>query len=166
VNAEYFRTLFGYSAWAWRRVLDQVDQIAQDDYVAAPLRDYPSIRATLTHALGAEMRYLSVWKGEPMGTRPDETTVPTVAALRQRWTEHEKAMEAFLAGLTDQDCQRPVTQVSPQTGEQRTSPLWMLMTQGVNHAMQHRTEVALQVSQLGHSPGDLDVTRYFRAREA
>ena len=39
------------------------------------------------------------------------------------------------------------------------------MTQAVTHHMQHRSEIALEVTQLGYSPGDLDVTRYFRERE-
>jgi uncharacterized damage-inducible protein DinB len=166
MNAEYFRTMLGYSAWAWRRVLDQVAQVSQDDYVASRLRDYGTIRSTLVHALGAEMRYLSVWKGETMGARPDETTAPTAAELRKHWAAHEPAMDAFLAGLTDQDCLRTISQVSPRTGQETTSPLWLLMTQAVTHAMQHRSEVALQVTQLGHSPGDLDVTRYYRERQS
>jgi uncharacterized damage-inducible protein DinB len=158
--------MFGYTSWAWHRVLDQVAQISQDEYVASPLRDYGSIRATLVHALAAEVRYLSVWKGEPAATRPDEATVPTVAELRKVWAEQEEAMEAFLAGLTDQDCLRAITQVSARTGQESTTPLWLLMTQAVTHHMQHRSEIALDVTQLGHSPGDLDVTRYFRERES
>lgn len=165
MTADYFRTMFGYTSWAWHRVLDQVAQISQEEYVAARFRDYGSIRATVVHALAAEVRYLSVWKGEPAAARLDEGTVPTVADLRKVWAEQEKAMEAFLAGLTDQDCLRAITQVSGRTGQESTSPLWLLMTQAVTHHMQHRSEIALQITQLGHSPGDLDVTLYFRERE-
>jgi uncharacterized damage-inducible protein DinB len=164
VTAEYFRTMFGYTAWAWQRVLNQVGQVSHDDYVASRLRDYGSIRATVVHALAAEVRYLSVWTGEPVGARPDEASVPTVAELRTVWATHDQAMAAFLAGLTDQDCLRTITQVSARTGQESTTPLWVLMTQALIHATQHRSEVALQVTQLGHSPGDLDVTPYFRER--
>jgi uncharacterized damage-inducible protein DinB len=165
VNAEYFRTMFAYTAWAWRRVLDQVAQVSQDDYVGSRFRDYASMRAILVHALAAEMRYLSVWKDEPLGERPDEATVPTVAELRKVWTAQEQAMAAFLAGLTDQDCLRAVKQVSARDGSESVTPLWLLMTQAVNHHTQHRSEIALMVTQLGHSPGDLDVTRYYRERK-
>jgi uncharacterized damage-inducible protein DinB len=162
MTAEYFRTMLGYTYWAWHRVLDQVAQISQEEYVERRLLDYGSIRAILVHAVAAEVRYLSVWKGEPLTARPDEASVPTVAELRMVWAEQEKAMDAFLAGLTDQDCLRAVTQISARTGQESVTPLWVLMTQAVSHHMQHRSEVALQVTQLGHSPGDLDVTRYYR----
>ena len=164
MSAEYFRTIFGHTFWAWNRVLDQVAQVSQDDYVAKPLRDYGSMRATAVHALAASMRYLSIWTNESVGTRPEEATVSTVADLRKVWAEHETAMAAFLAGLTDADCERSITQVSARTGEKSTSPLWLLMAQAINHHAQHRSEIALEVTQLGHSPGDLDVTRYYRER--
>src|SRR5947208_4354668 len=163
MTAEYFRTMFGYTSWAWRRVLDQVAQVSQDEYIASPFRSYPSMRATLVHALAAEMRYLLVWKGEPFVDRPDEITLPTIVELREAWAGQEKAREAFLAKLTDQDCTRVITQLNRNNEETKT-PLWVLMTQAVTHHMQHRSEIALQVSQLGHSPGDLDLSRYYRER--
>ncbi len=164
MNAEYFRTMFGYTAWAWSRVLDQVDRVPQDDYVAARWRDYGSMRSILVHALASEVRYLSVWQGEPIGARPDEATVPTAAELRKAWANQEQALGAFLAGLTDQDCLRVIKQVSARNGQETVTPLWLLMTQAVNHHTQHRSEIALMVTQLGHSPGDLDVSRYYRER--
>jgi len=54
-----------------------------------------------------------------------------------------------------------ITQLNRNNEETKT-PLGMLMTQAVTHHMQHRSEIALQVSQLGHSPGDLDFSRYYR----
>jgi uncharacterized damage-inducible protein DinB len=164
MNAEYFRTMFGYSSWAWGRVLDQVVQLSQDDYVAARPLDYGNIRGTMVHALGAEARYLAIWKDEPVGARPDEITAPTIAELRTWWSTHQQDMIAFLAALTDEACQREIKQVSGRTGLETVTPQWVLMAQVVNHHTQHRSEVALQISQLGHSPGDLDVTQYFRER--
>lgn len=163
MNAEYFRTMFGYTYWAWHRVLDQVAQVPQDNYVAQSLLDYGSMRAILVHAIAAEMRYLTVWKGEPVRTRLDEATIPTAAELREVWVKQEDAMGSFLAGLSDQDCLRAIKQVS-RSGEETLTPLWLLMSQAVNHHTQHRSEIALQVTQLGLSPGDLDVSRYYRER--
>ena len=38
--------------------------------------------------------------------------------------------------------------------------LWQIMLHQANHATQHRSEVAVMLTQFGHSPGDLDVLDY------
>jgi uncharacterized damage-inducible protein DinB len=162
VDADYFRFLFGYMYWVRDRILDQVVQLSQEEYVAPRSLDYGSIRATLVHAMGAEVRYLSLWDGKPPETPVNEETVPTAEALRARWAEQEQKMQVFLAGLTDEDCGRDIRQVSGRTGQETVTPLWVMMAQALSHNTQHRSEVALHITQLGHSPGDLDVSRYYR----
>jgi len=95
MTADYFRTMFGYTSWAWRRVLDQVAQVSQDDYVASPFRSYPCMRGTLVHALAAEMRYLTIWKGEPFVDRPDEILLPTIVELRDAWGGKRRRVRRF-----------------------------------------------------------------------
>ncbi|MER3418993.1 MAG: hypothetical protein C4290_00025, partial [Chloroflexota bacterium] len=38
--------------------------------------------------------------------------------------------------------------------------LWQLLLHQANHATQHRSEVAYLLTQMGHSPGDLDLLAY------
>jgi len=42
-------------------------------------------------------------------------------------------------------------------GERWVYPLWQQMVHQVNHATQHRSEVAMILTQWGHSPGWLDL---------
>ena len=166
MDIEYFRTLFAYTYWARDRLLSQVGQLSQEDYVAPRPLDYGSIRATLVHALSAEAGYLARWKGEPLETPINEETVPTFAVLQEQWVDQQAKMTAFLGGLTDVDTNREMRQVSRSDGRESVNPLWALMAQLVNHATQHRAEVAMTITQLGHSPGDMDVTRYLREKQA
>lgn len=127
--------------------------------------DYGSIRATLVHLLRSEAGYLARWKGEQRDHSINEDNLPTLAALSERWSVEQTKMQAFLAQLTDMDLQREVRQVSPQSGREYVNPLWALMAQCINHGTQHRSEVALTITQLGHSPGDLDLIVYLRDSE-
>jgi uncharacterized damage-inducible protein DinB len=164
VDLDYFRLTFAHTYWAWGRVLDQVEQISQEDYIAPRLLDHQSIRDTLLHAMGAESRYLSIWSGEPAGPRQTVESAPTVAELRAAWSDQQRRVEAFLSKLTPDECDREVSQVSARTGQVLVSPMWLLMVQVLHHHTQHRAEIALHITDLGHSPGDLDITRYYRER--
>ncbi len=47
-----------------------------------------------------------------------------------------------------------------------TQPRWQLLLHQANHQMQHRSEIALWLTQLGCSPGNLDMLFYLREQEA
>ncbi|MSQ23123.1 MAG: hypothetical protein EXR58_01005 [Chloroflexi bacterium] len=166
MNADYFRTLFGYHYWVRDRILAQVAQLTQEEYVAPRALDYGNIRATFVHALSAEAGYLARWEGRSLEGRINEETVPTTAALQERWDIQQTQMKDYLARLTDAEVNREIHQVSARTGQESVTPLWALMTQLIVHGTQHRAEIALAITQLGHSPGDLDFTLYLREHPA
>jgi len=69
-------------------------------------------------------------------------------------------MRAFLNKLTDSDLTETVSYVSAVTNKRYTVALWPMMSHVANHGTQHRSEVALALTQLGLSPGDLDLIVY------
>ena len=164
MNVEFFRTLFDYNHWARDRLLAQVAQLSEAEYAAPRPLDYGSLRATLVHALAAEVAWLERWQGRSPDRLLDERDLPSLATLEERWAREEARTRAYLSGLAETDLSRQVDSVSVRTRTRYTSPLWALMAQLANHGTQHRSEVALVLTQLGHSPGDLDFLVYFSRR--
>ena len=153
---EYFKTLYDYNYWANAKILDTTEQIT-DEQLFAPTHDsYGSLHGTLVHTMSAEW----VWRTRWLGTSPKaplrNEDFPSLAAIRSRWNEEEQQMRTFLASLSEENVRR-VVQYTNMQGQAYSAPLWQLMMHLVNHGTQHRSEAATILTDLGHSPGDIDM---------
>jgi uncharacterized damage-inducible protein DinB len=158
--------LWEYNYWANRRLIARADGLS-----TAQLSDkvgymWDSILGTMAHVLGAEW----VWRQRMQeGVSPaallarDQFT--TLEALVLRWDEEEAAMRGYLAGLSDADLDRAIDYQNIE-GKAFSRPLWQLLTHGVNHGTQHRSEVALYLTNFDRSPGDMDITVFLSQQEA
>ena len=81
---------------------------------------------------------------------------PTHEAVETLWHPLLHDTTTYLATLqTDTDLARVLTRQSGAHTVRR--PLWESMLHIANHATQHRSEAALLLTTLAHSPGDLDL---------
>jgi uncharacterized damage-inducible protein DinB len=152
--------IWEYNTWANRRILARAESLS-----AAQLSDHAptmwdSILRTMAHVLGAEW----IWRQRVQGgvspaslLNLDQFT--TLDLLRQRWAEEEKEMRAYLATLDDADLDR-VVEYAGADGTKFRRPLWQILTHVVNHGTQHRSEVALYLTNFDCSPGNMDITAY------
>lgn len=161
MNAAYFRTLFDYSAWARNRLLAAVEQISEEEYFGPRPLDYGSIHGTLVHTFAPEAIWLSRWHGVSPERMLDAGDVPDLAELERRWTEAEQKLKEFLDATSDEQIASTIVDYVSTEGDHLRRPLWQTMAQLINHGTHHRSEVANVVTQLGHSPGDLDMIVYF-----
>lgn len=152
---EAIQTMYRYNAWANQHVLDGADYLTAGQLLASRDGGIGSIRDTLVHIMGAQELYLARWQGASPSRMLAPAQFPDLAAVRSRWADIEAETQAFVAGL-DGDRLGRVVEYTNLEGEQWAYPLWQQMLQQVNHATQHRSEVALLLTQLGHSPGWLD----------
>lgn len=164
MNKAEILMLFDYSAWANRRILDAAEGLSQEQFISPAGLDYGSLRGTLVHILSAE----TTWRKRCQeGISPSSSLVedafPTLAALRERWSEAELAMTAFLASLTDEDLQRTIHYRTTK-GVPYEDALWQLLLHVVNHGTQHRAEAAITLTQHGCSPGNVDLIVFLRER--
>jgi uncharacterized damage-inducible protein DinB len=153
---EYFKTLYDYNYWANAKILEVVEQVNEAQFTEETKDGHGSLRETLVHILSAEWIWRSRWQGTSPTENLREEDLPTLGKLRERWREEEQQMLAFLAALGEEDVQRVVPYTNTR-GQSYAAPLWQMMAHLVNHGTQHRSEAAVILSRLGHSPGDLDL---------
>jgi uncharacterized damage-inducible protein DinB len=171
VDAEGFRLLFEYNAWANDRVIEKAAEVAESDYYAAAAGlSFGTLHATLVHIMLGELVWLSRWQGsKPPESLKDgrlaatlaQTEVPTLARLREMWSVERAKQASYFVFLTDEMVQSPLT-YEDQYGNPNSQPLWQLMVHLLNHGTQFRAEAAVRLTQLGASPGDLDLIVWLR----
>ena len=155
--------LYEYSAWANARILDTAASLTAAELVSPAGGSFDSVRDTLVHTMAAQWLYLERWSGRAPDALPEPATFPDLAAIRARWTTIERDTEAFVAALDDGRLAAPLSYVNLH-GETWTYPLWQQMVHQVNHATQHRSEAAMMLTRLGHSPGWLDLLYFIDLR--
>jgi uncharacterized damage-inducible protein DinB len=79
-----------------------------------------------------------------------------MAQLRAHWHEQEQKMRDWLLALNDADTDRIIRYTNTR-GKEFARPLWEMLAHVVNHGSQHCAEAAAILTELGHSPGDIDL---------
>jgi len=164
MTADLVRTLYRYNAWATARIFQAATPLSAAELAAPSGASFGSVRETLVHIMAAQWIWLARWKGTSPTTLLDAREFPDLASLRARWDELEAETQRFVETLTDSDLSR-VVEYRNTRGERWAYPLWQQVVHQVNHATYHRGEVAATLTQLGHSPGDLDLLIYIDETE-
>lgn len=152
---ELIKTLYQYNTWANTQILDITAQLNPEQFLAGQGANQESVRETLVHVMSAQWIYLARWQGSSPQTMLEAHQFPDLASIRTRWNEIEGETQAFVAGLNDDQLSRIISYTNMQ-GQRWAYPLWQQMIHQVNHATQHRSEVAVMLTQFGYSPGWLD----------
>ena len=150
---ELMTDLYEYGEWANARLLAKAALATPAQLAQRFSKGAEPILPTFGHLVGADMRWLARWT---------EETPPTVAVadftsldvVRRRWDDLYAARRAYLARLDEGALQATIRWVREDGAVDL--PRWQAMLQCANHGTQHRAEIAAMLSDLGHSPGDLD----------
>ncbi len=159
MDIAFFRLLFDYNHWANERLLKSADRLSEAEY--RQVVGAFSVRSKLTHLLGLQDIFLSRCQGVSPKNILSENNLLTFRDLLDRWHQHDVELEAFLASLTDERLEQPVTYRRLQ-GDEYTHPLGHMLMHIINHSTQTRSEAAVILTEFGHSPGDLDLIVYLR----
>jgi uncharacterized damage-inducible protein DinB len=164
MNINNIRDMYAYNYWANNRLLAKAEQVTQQ-FTAEIIPGVGSLQAALIHTLDAESSWRHFFQGQGFQPDLDQVDFPTVAALRLRWQDEERAMWAYLDSLSEENL-TGILRYEVEGGVCRERLLWHCLYHVVNHGTQHRSEVAALLTACGHSPGEMDFTLFLNERGA
>ena len=155
--------LYEYNYWAQERIMRQVARLTPEQFAADAGYSWGGVGGTLAHILGTEVAWRARWQGQA-ATALAQPALATFAMLAAAWVENVAAMWAYLDTVAADDLDRDVPYV--RQGQTYSHPLWTQLVHVVNHGTQHRSEVAVLLTDHGYSPGDIDFSLFMRGRGA
>lgn len=162
---ELIRAYYGYNEWANNRLLKTAEALSADEFSRPQGASWGSIEANFGHIVGAQIIWLSRWR---KATSPlpivEVQAITGFDGISAAFEGSHTDLREFVAGLSDQGLDE-VLAYTDSRGNAYRSVLWQLLLHVANHGTYHRGEIAMALTALGHSPGDLDYRRFEVARE-
>jgi uncharacterized damage-inducible protein DinB len=156
MNKQDIHILYEYNRWANGRILGAAAKLSEAQFLAPAAFPHGGLRGTLVHTLFAEWIWRLRWQGASPDFRLKPDDFPTFTSLKTRWLEEESRLREFVAGLTEEQLKAEFDYISTE-GYPHRRILWEAMAHLVNHGTQHRSETAAMLTEMGHSPGDIDL---------
>jgi uncharacterized damage-inducible protein DinB len=163
MDVDTIRALYGYNQWANERMLAVAEKIPAEGLRERFGTSFDSIHGTLAHVLAAETVWLSRWRGISPPRLLNADDFASLAAIRTRWTEHQRDLQAFLDELTPEKFAASLSYTNT-AGKAFRYPLWQMMLHVVNHGTHHRSELADMLTRAGQAPPPMDLIVYFGER--
>lgn len=157
---EIISTLFRHNLWANTRLFEACAKLTEDQLNHKILGTYGSIHDTLAHIARSEAGYLHRIKtGQPLH-RDAGAPVPAIADLFASVRESGQALVDVAPSVAADDSVTIDWEGSP-----RAVPCVILLTQAINHATEHRSQIMATLTQIGIEPPSLDGWTYFAVED-
>ena len=146
--ADFFR----YNLWANQTLLDSCEPLTDAQLDATAPGVYGSVRAMLMHLFSSEEGYAGRVGGQAPGPRlKEEDAFPGFEELRRRAEQSGLALIAFAEHATEAD----LTHILHLDDGTYDAPVYINLIQAINHAIDHRSQIATVLSQQGIELPDL-----------
>jgi uncharacterized damage-inducible protein DinB len=160
MTSEGLVELFRHNVWANERLFDACDGLSEAQLDETLFGTFGSIRNTLMHIVGAQERIAAALAGmEQVSVSRERAPFPGLAALREGARTSGEALVDLAA-----QAQSGATVTTTWRGEAYTLPVWLLLVQAINHATEHRAQIAAILSQQGLEPPTMDGWTYHEDR--
>ena len=157
MNIQDIQLVYEYNYWASGKILAASTKVTREQFLAPAEFPFGGLRGTLVHIVDAEYGWRGLFEENKFGEKIKAEKFSNLKSLAERFQVEEKAMRAYLNGLTDEDMESH-KKYTADNGEPRDRVLWHCLYHVVNHGSQHRSEAAALLTSFGASPGDLDFT--------
>jgi uncharacterized damage-inducible protein DinB len=146
---------FAHNTWSNLKLLDFCEQLSDEQLDSTAVGGFGTIRDTLVHIIGAEISYVDRVNGRLPAQMFERDQFPGFAALKDaaRWTGDELLQLAFSARQDTIVRQQP-----PRMLIEYRLP--SLIVQAISHSIEHRTQIATIITQLGMEPPDMSGWNY------
>ncbi len=163
-NSEMLLEIHRHSSWANGQILQAAARMPVEQ-LRTPIGEggYGDMLETLLHMYDAQKAWFDRARTGTNGPALDIEVYRDIPTLAAAWRELDAEMEQYITGLDDQALEEEVAYRSYYGSEGTYSRDAMMLHQAL-HSHQHRGEVALLLTQLGYSPGEIDFLDYVEAK--
>jgi uncharacterized damage-inducible protein DinB len=148
------RFLYEYGYDRNLKLLDQAEKLTEEQFSGPPPIGDTSVRQLFFHIANAERGWRVGWATRERTPGPSLDDYPDVASLRAFMDQNNEDTLAYIDTLSEEALDEDFFAM----------PLWQAMTHVANHGTQHRSEIAMLLTNFGHSPGDVDMVFYAEER--
>lgn len=160
--ASMLSTFFAHNTWANLCLYDLCAELTPEQLETSMPGVFGSIGATLVHIAGSQEYFLGFLIGQQQDSPLDaDDPFPGFELLRPRVKASSEALEA----VADTDTERMIARVRGD-GRRYEVALSVTLLQAINHATEHRAQIAALLTQLGIEPPDIDGWDFDDARSA
>lgn len=143
--------LFRHNLWANLRLLNDCAALDDQQLAATTAGTYGSIYDTLKHFVASEQGYLNLLTFKKQGVPLGWEDKPTLAALHTYAQRSGRGLIGAAVATAPSD----VVRIKWHDGQYRLVPSSHILTQAINHATEHRSQVMTILTQQGIEPPDL-----------
>jgi len=160
MNLSNIQWLFDYNYWTNHRMLTTAARLTPEQFTQPMDFSWRTVRETLIHTLDSENMWRTLCQTNQVVTPrlSEREAFPTLESIVTYWQGEEQAMRTYLNSLNDEAMTSLVSYDTPEGHRDRV--LWHCLVHMVNHGTQHRSEIATMLTNLGHSPGGIDMTLF------
>ncbi len=158
MTTEYFQLMSGYNRWMNEK-LSAVCSTMPDELRRADRGAwFKSVHGTLNHILLCDRMWLGRFTGRPFAaTSLDQELYHDWDEMQAERVKTDDAIDAWLAAVSNDELQAPLTFTRLTNPEEFTFPLWILVAHLFNHQTHHRGQLTTIMEQLGYDSGVTDL---------